>query len=154
MDRCFPEDLEHLRNQIEDLNKVDDPTERVSKLVRIAGDAVSAAFRIAQDSSTLPLQQRALTDLSELHGAIAEAANLLTDPDYFERLISLKGHVPEVMLQHLAVMKIFDKAFYSLFMLMQYDADDRHELDPENGFMITSGSMAYGRASFRPSSIK
>ncbi|PKV10554.1 hypothetical protein ACCQ14_00640 [Xanthomonas sp. NCPPB 2865] len=154
MDRCFPEDLEHLRNQIEDLNKVDDPTERVSKLVRIAGDAVSAAFRIAQDSSTLPLQQRALTDLSELHGAIAEAANLLTDPDYFERLISLKGHVPEVMLQHLAVMKIFDKAFCSLFMLMQYDADDRHELDPENGFMITSGSMAYGRASFRPSSIK
>ncbi|MBO9827776.1 hypothetical protein J7373_05875 [Xanthomonas sp. A2111] len=73
----------------------------------------------------------------------------MSDPQRFQTLLASKGQVPEVMQQHLALMESLNRALACIVGLMQYDVHDRYLLDPEDGFVIFSGGMSYGRSRFR-----
>ncbi|WP_295965474.1 hypothetical protein [uncultured Xanthomonas sp.] len=149
MDRALQEEtVDRLRRTVERLARSAGTPDWGSSLADVARE-VAAASSAALPSSDHPLHQRAVTDLSTLQETLSEVVVTMSDPQRFQTLLASKGQIPEVMQQHLALMEALDRALGCIVGLMQYDVHDRYLLDSEDGFMISSGSMSYGRSRFR-----
>jgi hypothetical protein len=150
MDRELQEEtVDRLRRAVERLARVAGTPDWEPLLADIARDASAAASVAPPMVSEHSLHRRAVSDFSALQEALSEVAAALHDPQRFQTLLASKGQVPAVMQQHLALMDALDRALGCIVGLMQYDVHDRYLLDPDDGFMISSGSMNYGRSRFR-----
>ncbi|WP_139119828.1 hypothetical protein [Xanthomonas graminis] len=150
MDRGLQEEtVDRLRRAVERLARGAGTPDWAPSIADIVRETAAASSATLPPSSEHALHHRAVSDLSVLQEALSEVMAVMSDPQRFQTLLASKGQVPVVMQQHLALMEALDRALGCIVGLMQYDVHDRYLLAPEDGFMISSGSMSYGRSRFR-----
>lgn len=94
------------------------------------------------------LHARALEDFDKLDAKLSAVATTLADEGRFVWMLNHKGSDRDAYRAYASTVGSLDSALQHLVHLMQFDAEERNEVDVRDGFTFTSGSVSYGRMQF------
>jgi len=102
-------------------------------------------------SSEDKLYARAVVDYERLQDELSKVRSYLSSHSEFLVTLQRRGDDIEGMQRHLAIVAALDMALQHLIHLMQYDTQQRTEVDIRKGFRLISAGALYGHTYFEPS---
>lgn len=152
--------IAHLRQDLETdasaLQAIDDVAEFARRIASLLARLEQGLAVLARSQEGEPktleeaLYYRAVSDFAALQSQLAIVRSALVDQPLMLDVLRHSGHNVDSTRQHLMVVGAMDQALQHLIHLMQYDTQDRTEIDIRQGFQLSSGSMNYGRFYFAP----